>query len=886
MDTPTAISSVEGYLQVFGYPQASVPYGAQAVAAVAQNSDGIVFTRVGKKYKAIATDGTSSHTFSSGSHPVVDTMIFTTKVKSFSIGDYLRVTCPGNITSTNAIVTGYITDGGVLTTLPSTADLVGLVLSSSAPLSNEYVENAQIDRSTLPNAASNAESFLESLVYGANDYTSSAGFVSGNKGEYEFTVSGVVGPQPVVSMSISGTVGTIILDDTVVTLVFQVNDRIHIDNTNSTVINNEFTVATVATNTPTSGQTTLTVTVPGSLGSDILNGKSLASGYVQVTVAPGSLYHWTKSANETMLINGSQALTSTGDFTAQGTYVRVYSSIEMTAQGNLKIYNNVPSGSVSVAAGATAITIAILAPGDLIQIAQTGFGTTREAMVQEIVGGSTVNLYPSNNNEIGYVALALQDTYVAGQLYKVNRDSAGSFVTTPCMHIVASSAGTWANSDGVSTGLWTKVAPGSTPGTKKFMTYLNGSLVETIDNLSTDPASLSYYPAMINGISDYIAIFTLASDDVNSPSGMLSNTVSGTLGYNTFTPPANTMNGWGIGVQVVNFAVFGDTNRGYGLGFDGENAEPADYIGTYDTATDTYTGLQAFLMQGKNLGLAAIAVPGVTDFGVQQEMFSIAEAIFAEALIDPPLGLNGRAIVDWTNGTGVAGIGRGKLDTWHGAMLWSWAQIVDPFTGLNVWVPPSIALMRQQAYTATHFAPWYAAAGETRGVLSPWAIAIEFPHLSMPTKQAMYGGGQVVNPILAEYGEILIYGNCTLLRVPPGETDKLTDLAVAMLTKYMVRQLDLLGRKYIFDPNDPELMTLVTNDYSSFLDVLKDSRALADYALKMDASNNTAEVQNANAAVVNLNFIPFGTMERLYVNATVNASGATINSISSSPVTS
>jgi hypothetical protein len=881
MDTPTTISSVENFLQVFGYPQSTVPYGAQAVAAVAKNSDGIVFTRVGKKYKTVANDGTSWGTFSSGSHPVVDTAIFTSKAKMFSIGDYIRVTCPGNLTSTNAQVVNYITSSGGTTTLATTADLIGLTLSGDVPLSDKYVENAQVDRSTLPNAASNAESFLESVVYGANDYTSSAGFVSGNKGAYEFTVSGVVGPQPVTSMSISGTTGTIIIDTQVVTSVFQINDRIHVDNTATTVLNNEFTISNVVFATHTQ---TLTFTVPGSLGSDILSGQTLSDGYVQITVIPGSLYHWAASVGETMLINGSEALTATGDFTAQGTYVRVYSASESVALGTLKIYNNVPSGSVSVAAGAVAITVAVLARGDLVQIAQSGFGTTYEAMVQEVVGGSTINLYPSNNNEIGYVALSLQDTYVAGQLYKVERGSTGAFVTTPCMHIVASSAGTWANSDGVSTGLWTKVAPGSTPGTKKFMTYLNGSLVETIDNLSTDPTSSAYYPAMINGVSDYIAIFTLASDDTNSPSGMLSNSVSGSLGYDTFTPPANTMNGWGFGAQVINFAVFGNTDRGYGLGFDGENAEPEDYIGTYDTATDTYTGLQAFLMQGKNLRLAAIAIPGITDFGVQQEMFSIAEDIFAEALIDPPMGLNGRAIVDWTNGTGVAGIGRGKLDTWHGAMLWSWAQIVDPFTGLNTWVPPSIALMMQQAYTATHFAPWYAAAGESRGVLSPWAIAVEFPHLSMPTKQAMYGGGQVVNPILAEYGEILIYGNCTLLRVLPGKTDKLTDLAVAMLTKYMVRQLDVLGRKYIFDPNDPELMTLITADYSAFLDVLKSSRALADYALRMD--NSTAEVQNANAAVVNLNFIPFGTMERLYVNAIVNASGATINSIGSSPVTS
>jgi hypothetical protein len=513
---------------------------------------------------------------------------------------------------------------------------------------------------------------------------------------------------------------------------------------------------------------------------------------------------------------------------------------------------------VVVASGAVAITIAILAPGDLIKVTQAARSTTWEAMVKEITGGTNVSLYPSIVTEIGYQPVTLQDNYSSGLLFKAKRDATtGEFVTKTAIHLIAATAGTWANSDGNATGLWVKVAPGSAAGTKKLLVYERGTLVETLDNLSLDSDSDDYYVTRVNA-SDSIAVLTNTSGD---PTGMIE----------TAIPPANTMKGWNSTAQVINFCVFGGT--GCALGYNGELAEFDDYVGSYNEDSDRYTGLRAFIEEGSNLGLSVIAVPGVTDYAVQQELLSVGEKILAEAILDHPKGINGRKIVDWSNGTGEFATGRGALDSWHGALVWNWFTMANPFSGETIWVPPSIGLIRQLAYTSTTD-KFKVAAGEIRGVITV-AKQVEFPHVSKEFRSAMYGGGQAVNPILLDYGKIMVFGNRTLQRVE----SKLADLGVAMMVKYIVKNMAIIGRKYVFEPNDPELLVLLRLDYVSFLEGVKSSRGLEDYNIKMDAENNTPEVRNQRAAIVDFNIIPFGAMERLYLNCTVNESGATINNI-------
>lgn len=854
MNTPTSVPTIKSQQRIFGLPVEDHEMGPIAVAVASEYSDGTVFTRVGKQYTPVATDGSSTLTGSGPSTPD-QWHIYTDLAKNFSIGDYIRVVQAGKPSTVNARIEDYVPAGDQLNAtglalVSVGAEAVPLAVDLTADPSG-YTE-AYIDKSSLPNSASNAEAFLDAVVYKSANYSESAGFVTGDKSSFEFTTTGIVGPQPVTTLVFSGGTGTATIG--ALANKFKVGDVLHLDNVggNWAGANGEVTVTAVV------ADTSVDFEVTAEYGPDIDTGTP-SSGYVQINVTPGSQYKWTKGVNETSLVNGGSTITATGTFIAEGSFVRIYCT---AADGQLTIVQGVPDGTASIAPGAASITLAILAPGDIIKISQASRNTTWEAMVKEITGGNQVSLYPSKVNESGYQPVPLQDNYSAGLIQKADKNSDGTIKTEVAIHLIAATAGTWANSDGSTTGLWIKVSPGSAPGSKKFLIYERGSLVETIDNLSLDPESDDYYVTRINGISENISILTSTTDEENEAAGMILADV----------PPANTLMGWNSQLQRINHATFGSGSNG--KGFNGELAEFDDYVGSYDETTDRYTGLRAFLEEGSNLNLSVILAPGVTDFAVQQELMSVGANILAQAILDHPKGINGRRIVDWSNGAGEYSNERSILDSWHGALIWNWFTISNPYTGETIWVPPSIGLLRQMAYTADNFKPWYAASGETRGVITI-AKKVEFPHVSKDTRSAMYGGGQAVNPILFDYGKIMVYGNRTLQRVE----SKLSDLSVAMLVKYVVKNMSIIGRKYVFDPNDPELLMLLKMDFTSFLEGVKSDRGLEDYNLKIDSENNTAEVRNQRAAIVDFNMIPYGAMERLYINAIVNKSGATINNI-------
>lgn len=502
----------------------------------------------------------------------------------------------------------------------------------------------------------------------------------------------------------------------------------------------------------------------------------------------------------------------------------------------------------------SATAASLLAAGDLIKIEQANRYTTREVRIKDVKPwidsvGVRVLLETANLTEIGYQALPLQDSYTAGRISKVTKVG-GVPQTVLCCHLLAASAGTWANSDGVKTGLIVTVSPGSKPDTKKILVYEDSGLVETIDNLSVDPDSDDYYVTRIQGLSSYITI---------------------PANFSIVEHPANTVNPWNrTAATVVNIMAFEK-------GANGLTPTVEDFVGTINPADDSQTGLKAF--EDENLTIDIIVAPDVStlfpsdDVAVAQEIARISRRIFSAGLINVPRGLNAREATDWHNGEGLWSY-RGKIDTYSLACSWNWLTITDIFTGEQKVVPPTLGVLRCLASTFDRYKPWFAAAGEIRGVI-PEATAVEFTKVSPETRSAMYGDGNSVNPILLMRGRILNYGERTMQRAE----SKLTALHSVILTNYIVRGLSELGRRFVFDPNDNQLLDEMRVAFSGFMDAVQNERGVEEYRLVLDESNNTADTRNRREVIVDLSFIPVDAVERIYINATVRESGAELNTV-------
>jgi phage tail sheath protein FI len=259
--------------------------------------------------------------------------------------------------------------------------------------------------------------------------------------------------------------------------------------------------------------------------------------------------------------------------------------------------------------------------------------------------------------------------------------------------------------------------------------------------------------------------------------------------------------------------------------------------------------------------------------GIEQQLRDTAKKCNAIAIVDIWSGLSARQAIDWHNGTGMFE-GRGKIDDYSIACYWNWVYITDKFTGQTKLVPPTLAVLRCLAFTFERDKPWYAAAGEVRGYI-PEAVDVEFERVSSDTKQAMYGNGQSVNPILKMRGRHVLYGERTMQRLE----SKLTAVHSVILVNWIVKGMAEIARYYVFDPNDQELLTQLRLAFTEYLDKIKNERGLEAYQLIVDDSNNTAETRNRREVIVDLSIVPTDTAERIYINATVRESGAILNSV-------
>ena len=61
------------------------------------------------------------------------------------------------------------------------------------------------------------------------------------------------------------------------------------------------------------------------------------------------------------------------------------------------------------------------------------------------------------------------------------------------------------------------------------------------------------------------------------------------------------------------------------------------------------------------------------------------------------------------------------------------------------------------------------------------------------------------------------------------------------------------------------------------MDGVQNERGVEQYKLVVDSSNNNASTRNLREVIVDLAIVPTSTAERIFLNLTVNRSGAQLN---------
>jgi hypothetical protein len=201
------------------------------------------------------------------------------------------------------------------------------------------------------------------------------------------------------------------------------------------------------------------------------------------------------------------------------------------------------------------------------------------------------------------------------------------------------------------------------------------------------------------------------------------------------------------------------------------------------------------------------------------------------------------------------------------AMFYPSGFTTDNF-GNNIVVPPSHIMLRTIISSDQKSYQWFAPAGIRRGGVDNvtsvgYLLNGEFQPAPLPqgVRDTMIQDAKI-NPIATLPGSgIVNFGNLTRAR----SSSALDRINVARLVAFVRRQLDILARPFLFEPNDRITRNEIKGAIESFLLELVGQRGVYDFLVVCDESNNTNARIDRNELWVDIAIEPVKAVEFIYI---------------------
>ena len=267
-----------------------------------------------------------------------------------------------------------------------------------------------------------------------------------------------------------------------------------------------------------------------------------------------------------------------------------------------------------------------------------------------------------------------------------------------------------------------------------------------------------------------------------------------------------------------------------------------------------------------------LACPGYTEVLPDLVTLNTDKKEVAFIVADTPARLDPSriSIQDWsTNANGAPLDGADGLITHsnYAALYYPWALTTN-LDGNSVLVPPSLMALRTFAYNDQVAYPWFAPAGFNRGLVSGVSSVgyltadntYQWLQLSQGQRDSLYINS--INPVayMPNRG-LVVYGQKTLAPI----ASALDRVNVARLINYLNYQLDNLAKPFLFEPNDEQTRKAVNTTFNSFMTNLVSQRALYDFAVVCDDTNNTPARIDRNELWIDVAIKPEKAIEFIYI---------------------
>ena len=318
------------------------------------------------------------------------------------------------------------------------------------------------------------------------------------------------------------------------------------------------------------------------------------------------------------------------------------------------------------------------------------------------------------------------------------------------------------------------------------------------------------------------------------------------------------------------------SNNADGSGSFGRKAQRKVIVEQFKSEIDTNQAIRE-----DQRGFNVIATPGYPELIANMINLNTDRNNTAFVVGDTPLRLEGTAtsIQNYANNTASA------LDNGEDGLVSSSdylgvfypSGITTDNAGKSIVVPPSHMMLRTLANNDNIAFPWFAPSGTRRGVVDNAtsvgyvdASTGEFETISV-TESVRDSMHEVkINPITFFAGAgIVNFGNLT----KTSASSALDRINVSRLAVYLRSQLDAIAKPFIFEPNDGLTRNEIKQAVESFLLELVGQRALFDFLVVCDETNNTPTRIDRNELYVDIAIEPIKSVEFIYIPLRIKNTG-------------
>lgn len=317
-------------------------------------------------------------------------------------------------------------------------------------------------------------------------------------------------------------------------------------------------------------------------------------------------------------------------------------------------------------------------------------------------------------------------------------------------------------------------------------------------------------------------------------------------------------------------------NQADGSGSFGRHAQRKVIIQALQALVNSNDDIRDTEVRGFNL----MACPGYPELIGEMVSLNFDRGLTAFVVGDTPPRLTPDAttINDWGNNVALSlqddDNGLVSYDEYLG-VFYPWGFTSDN-AGRDIAVPPSHMICRMIALSDQVSYPWFAPAGTRRGgITNATAVGYvtsegEFQSVALNEGQRDTLYNVKVNPITFFTGAGLVnFGQKTRAR----NASALDRINVARLVIYLRSQLNKLAKPYIFEPNDKITRDEIKQQVESLLLELVGQRALYDFLVVCDESNNTPNRIDRNELYVDIAIEPVKAVEFIYIPVRLKNTG-------------